>query len=82
MKDLSYMDSQFKSRFISEFIWLIGIVIISGAVEYLIIAFFDLHPVLSVKVQGFIGLVVIAYVIRMITRMGDEGLITFEDEDE
>lgn len=65
-----------------EIVWLVGIVAVSAAVEYTIILLFDLHPILSVKVQALIGLIVIAYIIRMISRMGKQGLITFVDDDE
>ena len=75
------MDSQIKNKIITEFSWLLGIIIASVALEYAIIAFFNLHPILSVKIQGFIGLVVIAYIIRMIARMGKEGLFIFEDDE-
>jgi hypothetical protein len=41
-----------------------------------------LHPILSVKIQGFIGLVIIAYGIRMIARMSKKGMIALVDDDE
>lgn len=53
----------------SELIWLAGFVIVAGAVEYAIIMLLDLDWVLSVKVQGFIGLLVIGYLIRMSARL-------------
>ncbi len=76
------MNSQLKGKLISELIWLLGIVLLSAAVEYAIIMLFNLHPILSVKIQGFIGLIIIAYIIRMITRMGQEGLITFDEDND
>lgn len=76
------MDSKLKRKLFNELAWLLGIIGISAAVEYAIIMFFDLHPILSVKIQGFIGLVIIAYSIRMIARMVKQGLITFADEEE
>lgn len=76
------MSSLIRSKIVSEIVWLVCIVAVSAAIEYIIIIFFDLHPILSVKVQALIGLVVIAYIIRMITRMGDEGLITLVDDDD
>lgn len=76
------MDSQLKGKLISELIWLLGIVLVAAATEYAIIMLFNLHPVLNLKIQGFIGLIIIAYVIRMIARMGQEGLITFDDDNE
>ncbi|GEM_PF-1288637 len=74
------MNSQIKNKLIAEFAWLFGIIIVSAALEYTIIVFFNLHPILSVKIQGFIGLVVVAYIIRMVARMGKQGIISFEDE--
>ncbi|PAU93033.1 hypothetical protein CK503_14015 [Aliifodinibius salipaludis] len=76
------MNSQIKNKLIREFSWLLGIIIVSAALEYTIIEVFDLHPILSVKVQGLIGLVVIAYIIRMIARMGKQGVIAFEDDEQ
>lgn len=74
------MKNQLKSKFISEIIWLLGILLTAAAVEYAIIMLFNLHPILSVKIQGLIGLVIIAYVIRMITRMGNDGLFSYEED--
>lgn len=76
------MKSQIKNKLVIEFSWLLGIIIVSVALEYAIIEIFDLHPILSVKIQGFIGLIVIAYIIRMIARMGKQGVISFEDEEQ
>ncbi|WP_445666689.1 hypothetical protein [Fodinibius sp. AD559] len=76
------MNSQIKSKLITEFSWLLGIIIASAALEYAIIEIFDLHPILGVKIQGLIGLVVIAYIIRMIARMGKQGVIVFDDDEE
>ena len=76
------MNSQIKNKLITEFLWLLGIIIISAALEYAIIVFFNLHPILSVKIQAFIGLIVVAYIIRMIARMVKQGVITFEDDEQ
>jgi hypothetical protein len=76
------MNKNLKQKLFVEFAWLLGILVVSAAIEYVIITLFDLHPILSVKVQGFIGLVIVAYGIRMLARMGDQGLIEFVDEDE
>ncbi|MEL7835204.1 hypothetical protein [Fodinibius sp. Rm-B-1B1-1] len=75
------MVHQLKEKLITEFVWLLGIIFVSAALEYVIIELFDLHPILSVKIQALIGLIIIAYIIRMITRMGKKGIITFEDEE-
>ena len=76
------MDKELRRKILVEFLWLAGIIAISAAVEFAIIKLFDLHPILSVKIQGLIGLVIIAYMIRMIARMGNQGLIPFADEEE
>lgn len=76
------MNSQTKNKLITEFAWLFGIILVSAALEYAIIEFFNLHPILSVKIQGFIGLVVIAYIIRMVARIGEQGIFLFEDEEQ
>lgn len=65
------MENILKSKVITEIIWLVTLLLISVAAEYAIIEFFDLHPVLSVKIQGLIGLLVIAYGIRMVARLWD-----------
>jgi len=52
-----------------ELIWLLAILGISALIEFLIIESFDLHPVLSIKLQGLIGLVIIGYGIRMSGRL-------------
>ncbi len=76
------MKSQLQSKLISEIIWLTGIIIVSAALEYAIILVFNLHPILSVKIQALIGLVIVAYVIRMFARMIKDGIISFDDENE
>ena len=73
------MKSQTKNKLLTEFFWLLGIIVASAALEYAIIIFFNLHPILSVKIQGFIGLVVIAYVIRMFARMGNLEVFDFDE---
>lgn len=76
------MDTQLRRKITTELVWFFGIIVASAAIEYIIITLFDLHPIFSVKIQGLIGLVVIAYGIRMIARMSDQGLITLVDDDE
>lgn len=76
------MDRKIRHRIIYEFAWLLGIIVASAVIEYTILELFDLHPILSVKIQGFIGLIIIAYGIRMIARMGKKGMIVFVDDDE
>lgn len=63
------MNKDDRRKILHEIYWLIGIGILAAALEYTIIILFDLHPILSVKLQAFIGLLIIAYVIRMVTRV-------------
>lgn len=63
------MKGDLKSKIITESIWLFALLLISAAVEYGVIVLFDLHPVLNVKIQGLIGLLVIGYGIRMLSRL-------------
>lgn len=58
-----------KQKVLNEFIWLIGIGAIAALLEYAIIVLLDLHPILSIKIQAFIGLVIVAYIIRMLSRV-------------
>lgn len=68
------MDSQIKNKLVTEIFWLSGIIMVLAALEYVIIVFFDFYAVFSLHIQVFIGLVIIAYIIRMIARMGKQGL--------
>lgn len=56
-------------RLKKELAWLLVVGALAALLEYLLIEFMDLHPVLSVKVQGFIGLLIFGYCVRMITRL-------------
>lgn len=63
------MEKKLRNTVIVESIWLIALVVAAAILEYSIIELFDLHPVLSVKIQGFIGLLLIAYAVRMGARL-------------
>lgn len=63
------MKSKLKRILIYEFSWLLALIAISAIAEYAIIVIFDLHPVLSVKIQGVIGLLIFGYLIRMVARL-------------
>ncbi|MBD3616876.1 MAG: hypothetical protein HUJ22_09910 [Gracilimonas sp.] len=54
---------------LKEVFWLIAIVGGSAFIEFVIIEMLDLHPVLSIKIQGLIGLMLIGYGIRMVFRL-------------
>lgn len=63
------MKKSLRNIVIVEAVWLAGLVLTAAVVEYGIIKLFDLHPVLNVKIQGFIGLLLIGYSIRMGSRL-------------
>lgn len=52
-----------------EIYWLLVITILAALIEYAVIKFLNLHPVVSLRLQGFIGLVLIGYGIRMVARL-------------
>ncbi|MCP9290984.1 MULTISPECIES: hypothetical protein [Gracilimonas] len=58
-----------RSKILKEFIWLIAILGIATLLEFAIIEILNLHPVLSIKIQGLIGLMLIGYGIRMGARI-------------
>lgn len=72
------MKEQLKRKLTYELLWLLALLVLSAMAEYLIIATFDLHPVLSVKIQGIIGLLIFGYGIRMVARL----LSTFKIDDD
>lgn len=63
------MDKSALKILVKELIWLTAIIGISALLEYAIVEAFDLHPVLSIKLQGLIGLIIIGYGIRMAARL-------------
>ena len=76
------MNSEHRQTLLYEVTWLIGIIAVSAVIEYAIILLFDLHPILSVKIQGFIGLVIVAYGIRTLARLGKSGVLPLVDDEE
>lgn len=71
------MNEGLKNKLFYELLWLLALLVLSAAAEYAIIVIFDLHPVLSVKIQGIIGLLIFGYGIRMVSRL----LRSFKDRD-
>lgn len=63
------MEKKLRNTVLIESIWLIGLLITALILEYSLIELLNLHPVLSVKIQGFIGLLLIGYSIRMGARL-------------
>lgn len=63
------MKKKLLARLKRELAWLIAVGILAALLEFIILEYMDLHPVFSVKVQGFIGLLIFGYCIRMITRL-------------
>lgn len=65
------MDRGLKHKIVVEFAWLAGLLLISAVLEYAFILMFDLHPILSIKIQVIIGLTIVGYGVRMTARMVD-----------
>ncbi len=63
------MQDNLKRRVFYELLWLMALLLLSAVAEYAVIEIFDLHPVLSVKTQGIIGLLIFGYGVRMVTRL-------------
>ncbi|WP_340106849.1 hypothetical protein [Rhodohalobacter sp. 8-1] len=63
------MDKSDSKTLLRELMWLGAIIGISALIEFAIIENFELHPVLSIKIQVLIGLIVIGYGIRMGARL-------------
>ena len=55
-----------------ELLWFIAIVTCAVLLEFSIIKIFHLNPILSVKLQGFLGLMILGYGIRMAARFVQE----------
>jgi Flp pilus assembly pilin Flp len=56
-------------KLVKEIAWFVALILIAALVEFAIIETFDLHPVLSIKIQGLIGLVILGYGFRMVVRL-------------
>lgn len=63
------MNKSLRNTVVVESLWMAGLLLTAAVVEYGIIELFELHPVYSVKIQGFIGLLLIGYSIRMVARL-------------
>lgn len=63
------MKSKVKKMIVRELMWLLAIVGVSTVIEFAIIEILNLHPVLSIKIQGLIGLMLIGYALRMFVRI-------------
>lgn len=63
------MKKKAKKMILRELMWLFAIIGISTVVEFAIIEILNLHPVLSIKIQGLIGLMLIGYALRMFVRI-------------
>lgn len=63
------MKKRLRNIIIVESLWLLGLLLVAAIVEYSVIELFNLHPVLNVKIQGLIGLLLIGYLVRMAARL-------------
>jgi|AntRauTorcE11898_2_1112593.scaffolds.fasta_scaffold09636_2 hypothetical protein len=64
-----YMIQRRTRIFLKEAIWFIGILCVAAFVEFLFIELMNLHPVLSIKIQGLVGLMLVGYFVRMCIRI-------------
>lgn len=53
----------------SEIGWLVGIFVLAVSVEYAFFELININPIISVKVQGLIGLLFIGYSLRAAYRV-------------
>ncbi len=49
---------------IREVAWLLGIFVFAVSIEYAFFEFIDINPIISLKIQGLIGLLFIGYGLR------------------
>lgn len=63
------MKSSSAKKLVKELAWFVIIISVAAIVEFAIIEAFDLHPVLSIKIQGLLGLIVLGYGFRMAVRL-------------
>lgn len=63
------MEGGMKKKLVYELLWLLALILLSAVMEYAIIVIFDLHPALSIKMQGIIGLLIFGYGVRMVARL-------------
>lgn len=76
------MEGGMKKKLVYELLWLLALILLSAAMEYAIIVIFDLHPALSVKMQGIIGLLIFGYGVRMVARLLSSYKISDTDQED
>lgn len=63
------MKEYLKNNLWKEIKWLLIIIIGAALIELSIIYFLDINSILKIKIQGFIGLILLGYLIRLSARM-------------
>lgn len=63
------MISWLNTNIVRELSWLAVIIVMSLIIEYAIMLYIDINPVLSVKLQGFVGLLLVGYGLRAAYRI-------------
>lgn len=63
------MDRDLKDRLKLEGYWLAAILLAAAAGEYALLLILEVDPLLSIKIQGFIVLMVMGYIIRIAARV-------------
>lgn len=76
------MEGGMKKKLVYELLWLLALILLSAAMEYAIIVIFDLHPALSIKMQGIIGLLIFGYGVRMVARLLSSYKISDTDQED
>lgn len=76
------MEGGMKKKLVYELLWLLALILLSAVMEYAIIVIFDLHPALSVKMQGIIGLLIFGYGVRMVARLLSSYKISDTDQED
>lgn len=76
------MEGGMKKKLVYELLWLVALILLSAVMEYAIIVIFDLHPALSVKMQGIIGLLIFGYGVRMVARLLSSYKISDTDQED
>lgn len=66
------MKVRLRKKILRELMWLLGIFALSLSIEYAILKFVNMNPILSVKIQGLIGLLVVGYGLRVSYRIWKE----------
>ena len=71
-----------KDKIFLELAWLVGIIILAVIIEYAVLEYLNINPIISVKIQGLIGLLIIGYGMRASYRIWKSFNTTRSTEDQ